>query len=70
MILLHPISEVQSRRFTFALSRGSRAAAAAAAAAEEAEGDPFTRFAAGTSAPFPVKLQVQFVLVLRAGCMA
>jgi hypothetical protein len=39
MILPHPISEVQSRRFTLALSRGSRAAAPAAADEEE-EGDP------------------------------
>jgi hypothetical protein len=35
MILLHPISEVQSRRFTLALSRGSRAAAPAPADEEE-----------------------------------
>jgi hypothetical protein len=35
MILPHPISEVQSRRFTLALSRGSRATAPVAAAEEE-----------------------------------
>ena len=40
MILPHPISEVQSRRFTLALSRGSRAPAAAAAADDEEEEDP------------------------------
>jgi hypothetical protein len=39
MILPHPISEVQSRRFTLALSRGSRGAPPAAAE-EEAEEDP------------------------------
>jgi hypothetical protein len=39
MILPHPISEVQSRRFTLALSRGSRAPAPAATATEE-EVDP------------------------------
>jgi hypothetical protein len=39
MILPHPISEVQSRRFTLALSRGSRADAPATTA-EEAEEDP------------------------------
>jgi hypothetical protein len=40
MILPHPISEVQSRRFTLALSRGSRAAPAATAAEEEEEDPP------------------------------
>jgi hypothetical protein len=40
MILPHPISEVQSRRFTLALSRGSRAATSAAEEEEEEEEDP------------------------------
>jgi hypothetical protein len=40
MILPHPISEVQSRRFTLALSRGSRVAAAAAADEEEEDPPP------------------------------
>jgi hypothetical protein len=40
MILPHPISEVQSRRFTLALSRGSRAVAPAAAEEEEEAEDP------------------------------
>jgi len=40
MILPHPISEVQSRRFTLALSRGSRGAPPAAADEEEEEEHP------------------------------
>jgi hypothetical protein len=40
MILPHPISEVQSRRFTLALSRGSRGAPPVAAAEEEEEDPP------------------------------
>jgi hypothetical protein len=40
MILPHPISEVQSRRFTLALSRGSRGTPAAADEEEEKEDPP------------------------------
>jgi hypothetical protein len=48
MILPHPISEVQSRRFTLALSRGSRAAAPVAAAEEEEDPPPLAAAAPPT----------------------
>ena len=75
MILPHPISEVHSRPLGMAASRGSRVASAAAEEEEDPSPvsiiDRFARFACfGRFAPVAMKLQVQFVLVLRAGCMA